>query len=252
MKKKPINLWLEKLSLLGILALLIMSVIVPLVFKDENYRIWTELSSNIGIALFSALSISKFLQKEAKDLIFTEIPLLQRSNEIGITDFPKDGNICELDFNKSNLFVIVMNDGKYFIAQNAESLCERFRNKNLVTTFIILDEKSEAVKMLRSANGKEQDESYYKNKINQTINEIKEYAKKYSKHKFKIYLYPNGYFRTSIVLTDSQAIIGTYRNAPGKGRYPIHMLISKYGDELDAIKEDVENLKKDSREYELK
>ena len=78
MKKKPINLWLEKLSLWGILALLVMSIIIPLLFKDNN--MWINLSSNIGIALFSALSISKFLQKETKDLIFNEIPLLQKTN----------------------------------------------------------------------------------------------------------------------------------------------------------------------------
>lgn len=64
MKKKPINLWLEKLSLWGILALLVMSIIIPLLFKNNN--MWTNLSSNIGIALFSALSISKFLQKRLR------------------------------------------------------------------------------------------------------------------------------------------------------------------------------------------
>lgn len=251
---RKLNLWLQKISGWGVISLLVFSIIIPLLLKNKSdFALWSNLLSSIGIALFSTLSISKYLQKEALDMVFNEIPLLQKSHQIGIADFPKDGSIGNLDFEKSTLFVVVMNDGKYFLSQNAEKLCKRFENKGLQTTFIMLDGESEAVKMLRSANGKEYDESYYKNKICQSICEIEQYAERYPKHKFEIYLYRNGYFRTSIVLTDSEAILGTYRNSPGKGKYPIHMLISRYGDELEAIKEDVENLKKDkySRVYQL-
>lgn len=255
MTNSKLNLWLQKISGWGFIILLIFSIIIPLLLKDKlDYALWSNLSSNMGVALFSILSVSKFLQKEARDMIFNEIPFLQRSHRIGIEDFPSDGNISNLDFDKSKIFVVVMNDGKFFIAQNAEKLCKRFENEGLTTTFIMLDGETEAVKMLRSANGKEHDESYYKNKINQSILDIEQYAKVYPKHKFEIYLYRNGYFRTSIVLTDSKAILGTYRNAPGKRKYPIHMLISKYGDELNAIKEDIDHLKmeKYSRKHTLR
>ncbi|GMQ50450.1 hypothetical protein LST1_07380 [Neisseria elongata] len=241
MQKKPINLWLEKLSLWGILALLVMSIIIPLLFRDNN--MWTGLSSSIGIALFSALSISKFLQKETKDLIFNEIPFLQRSNEIGIISFPKSGSIEILDFKESNVFIVTMNDGRFFISQNSENLCKRFEKEGMTTTFILLDAESEAAKLLCSANGKDDSDSY-KNKINQTIKDIKEFSVKYPKHKFEIYTYSKGYFRTSIILTDTKALVGTYRNSPGKGKIPLHILISKNGDEFDAIKDDVMQLKK--------
>ncbi|MDG2953441.1 hypothetical protein P7M11_01710 [Bisgaard Taxon 10/6] len=248
-----LNIWLQKISGWGVIILLIFSIIIPLLLKDKpDHTLWSNLFSNIGIALFSALSISKYLQKEALDMIFNEIPFLQKTHQIGINDFPKDGNIGKLDFEKSVLFTVVMNDGKYFLSQNAENLCKRFKNNGLTTTFIMLDSESEAVKMLRSANGKDHDESYYKNKIIESIHELRKYSKQYPEHKFEIYLYPNGYFRTSIVLTDNNAIIGTYRNAPGKRKYPIHMLISKYGDELSAIKEDIEELKNCSKSHHIK
>lgn len=247
-----LNIWLQKISGWGIIILLFFSIIIPLSLEDKpDYNLWSNLSFNIGIALFSALSISKYLQKEALDMIFYEIPFLQRSHQIGISDFPKDSNIGNLDFEKSTLFTVVMNDGKYFLSQNAENLCKRFKNNDLTTTFIMLDLESEAVKMLRLANGKEYNELYYKNKIIESIKELEKYATQYPKHKFEIYLYPNGYFRTSIVLTDNNAIIGTYRNAPGKREYPIHILISKYGDELPAIIKDIEELKKVSRLHSL-
>jgi hypothetical protein len=239
MKKKPINLWLEKLSLWGILALLVMSIIIPLLFKNN---MWTNLSSNIGIALFSALSISKFLQKETKDLIFNEIPLLQRANEIGIASIPEDGSIEILDFKESKDFIVAMNDGKFFLSKNAENLCSRFEKEGMTTIFIFLDGESDAAKLLCYANGKDDVDSY-KNKINQAIKEIKDFATEYPKHNFEIYTYSKGYFRTSIILTDTKALVGTYRNSPGKRKLPLHILISKCGSEFYAIKNDIMQLK---------
>lgn len=248
MKKKPINLWLEKLSLWGILALLIMSIIIPLLFKNNN--MWTNLSSNIGIALFSALSISKFLQKETKDLIFNEIPLLQRTNEIGIASIPEDGSIEILDFKESKDFIVAMNDGKFFLSKNAENLCSRFEKEGITTTFILLDDESDAAKLLCYANGKD-DTDTYKNKINQAISEIKNFATKYPKHNFEIYAYSKGYFRTSIILTDTKALVGTYRNSPGKRKLPLHILISKYGSEFDAIQDDIMELRNLSNKLQI-
>ena len=239
MKKKPINLWLEKLSLWGILALLVMSIIIPLLFKNN---MWTNLSSNIGIALFSALSISKFLQKETKDLIFNEIPLLQRANEIGIASIPEDGSIEILDFKESKDFIVAMNDGKFFLSKNAENLCSRFEKEGMTTIFIFLDGESDAAKLLCYANGKDDVDSY-KNKINQAIKEITDFATEYPKHNFEIYTYSKGYFRTSIILTDTKALVGTYRNSPGKRKLPLHILISKCGSEFYAIKNDIMQLK---------
>lgn len=244
MNKKPINLWLEKLSLWGIVALLVMSIIVPLLFQENN--MWTSLSSNIGIALFSALSISKFLQKETKDFIFNEIPLLQKANEVGIASILENGSIESLDFKESKVFIIAMNDGKFFITQNAENLCNRFEKEGMTTTFILLDGESDAAKLLCDANGKD-DINSYKNKIDQAVKEIKNFSDRYSKHNFEIYMYSKGYFRSSIILTDSKALVGLYRNSPGKGKIPLHILISKSGSEFDAIKNDVMQLKSLSR-----
>ncbi|OHR41129.1 hypothetical protein HMPREF2936_06450 [Neisseria sp. HMSC064F04] len=248
MKKKPINLWLEKLSLWGILALLVMSIIIPLLFKNNN--MWTNLSSNIGIALFSALSISKFLQKETKDLIFNEIPLLQRANEIGIASIPEDGSIEILDFKESKDFIVAMNDGKFFLSKNAENLCSRFEKEGMTTIFIFLDGESDAAKLLCYANGKDNVDSY-KNKINQAIKEIKDFANEYPKHNFEIYTYSKGYFRTSIILTDTKALVGTYRNSPGKRKLPLHILISKCGSEFYAIKNDIMQLKDLSNQVQI-
>lgn len=248
MKKKPINLWLEKLSLWGILALLVMSIIIPLLFKNNN--MWTNLSSNIGIAIFSALSISKFLQKETKDLIFNEIPLLQRANEIGIASIPEDGSIEILDFKESKDFIVAMNDGKFFLSKNAENLCSRFEKEGMTTIFIFLDGESDAAKLLCHANGKD-DVNSYKNKINQAISEIKNFATKYPKHNFEIYAYSKGYFRTSIILTDTKALVGTYRNSPGKRKLPLHILISKYGSEFYAIQDDIMELRNLSNKLQI-
>ena len=242
MTKKDIILWQEKLSLKGILALLVFSVIIPLKHPNDDLKFLVSLSSNIGIALFTTLSVSKYLQKEAKDLVFDGIPLLQIANTIGIASFPKNGSIEVLDFKESNFFTIVMNDGKSFISQNASQLCARFEQDGKTTTFILLDAESEAAKLLCRANGKV-DVNTYKNKIIQAIKEIKDYSERYPKHNFEIYAYPEGYFRISIILTDTQALIGTYRNSPGKRKIPLHILISKYGDEFSAIKEDVKQLK---------
>lgn len=243
--KNRIHLWQEKLSLWGILALAIMSVIVPLMVRSAEYQMWVGLSSNIGIALFSALSISKFLQKETKDLIFDEIPLLQKANEIGVVDFPENGSLDKLNLMNSKNLTVVMNDGKFFISQNAGKLCNRFEDSG-TTTFIFLDEESDVTKSLCIANGKDDEESY-KNKIKQSIKDVKKYSENYPHHKFEIYLYSKGYFRTSVILTDTQAMVGTYRNSPGKRQYPIHILISKKGNEFSAIRDDVEELKKLSR-----
>ena len=68
MTKKDIILWQEKLSLKGILALLVFSVIIPLKYPNNDLKFLVNLSSNIGIALFTTLSASKYLQKEVKDL----------------------------------------------------------------------------------------------------------------------------------------------------------------------------------------
>ena len=254
MKKiEKIKLWLQKLSLMGIIALIILSILIPLKFTDAEYGIWVNLSSNIGIAIFSALSISRYLQKETQELILDEIPMLQKANKAGIEDLILDisENSIDIlnDYTESKRFFIVMNDGKTFISNNASKLQSRFSKDGFTTTFIFLDFESDAPNFLCDANDKK-DKSTYKNKIKQNIEDIENhYIKKYPNHNFEIYLYGKSFFRTSIILTDALALIGTYRNAPGKIYFPLHFLLSKNGEKFEGIVEDVESIRGLSKKW---
>ena len=252
-KNKKIDLWLQKISWIGIAALAILSIIIPLTFPTDKYGMWVNLSSNIGIAIFSTLSISKYLQNETKDIILDGIPLLEKSNKAGIKDFILDNSENSIDklndYIKSKRFFIVMNDGKTFVSHNVNQLQQRFSQNGLTTTFIFLDFESDAPDFLCDANGKT-DKSTYKGKIKQNIEDIENhYIKKYPEHNFEILLYKESFFRTSIILTDSLALIGTYRNAPGKLYFPLHFILSENGEKFKGIVEDVENIKNLSRKW---
>lgn len=192
-KKQTLWLWLQKLSLIGFASLVTLSIAVPLYFGKEKNSILIDLSLNIGIALFTTLSISKYLQKETKELILDEIPLLQEANEIGIKAFPVSNDITILDdFSSSKELFIIMNDGKNFISNNASKLKDRFRNGG-TTTFIFLNGDSEAEKLLCTANGKSKAD-VYKDKIAQSIQDIENYKKDYSNHIFEVFYTTNLFF----------------------------------------------------------
>jgi hypothetical protein len=245
-----LKLWASRLSFIGIIALLVMSIIIPYIYGYEGKKIWIDISFAIGIAIFSTLSISKYFQGETTEFLFKAFEMQKKLNSIGIIDFPENNNIQYMDFETSKELVIVMNDGKNFITNNAENLQKRFQKDSLVTTFIFLDFENNVVEALGTANEKS-NKGMYKEKIEQSIEDIKIFRNSNSNHEFKIYLYPKGYFRTSIVLTETFALVGLYRNSPGKTNTPLHMLFSKFGKEYHHILKDVEQLKNKSRSFSL-
>ncbi len=243
---EKISLVREKISLYGIIFLIVFSIIIPLVLGD-THPIAHDLSFSIGIAVFSSLSIQQFFQKETVNLILEGIPLLNNLNEKGINKVLDDNRLISIsDYKTSTNLYVVMNDGKNFMTHNSGEFCDRFNIPNISTTFILLDYDAEASRWLSIANNKK-DPNFYKNKILDSINMIENYPSD-PNHIIKVFLYSKGYFRTSIILSDKQAIIGNYRNAPGKRGLPLHFLVSKNGSYYRFVEEDVKGLIRLSKE----
>lgn len=212
----------------------------------DKHAIVYNIFFSLGIAVFSSLSIQKFFQKEAVNLMLDSVPLLGDLNKFGVNKVLDENKLSFIpDYKTSPHLFIVMNDGKNFTTNNSSELCERLKSPNISTTFILLDPEAEASVWLSSANDKE-GQAFYKDKISDSIRTIKGFSKNHS-HMVEVFLYGKGYFRTSIVLSDKYAIIGGYRNSPGKRGLPLHFLISDSGSYYKFIKEDVECLKELSK-----
>ena len=161
-EKHPIiNLLVSRFSMIGVIALLSMSILIPYIFGYGGGKLWVDASFAIGIAIFSTLSISKFLQEETAKFLFREFPMQQKINDIGIKDFPTNNSIKDMkDISTSKTLTVVMNDGKNFISNNFDVLRNRFKIDGLITIFIFLDYKHKVVKNLCAANGKPNKKTY--------------------------------------------------------------------------------------------
>lgn len=215
----------------GLFLLTLYPPIVATILKD--------ILIGFGVALFTSWVMLISFNKEFLELFCDNIlpfrDQIKARGLIGIVQINRAKDL-KIDLIHTDKLTIAMNDSKNFCTNNATELSERYKKSEKQTIFILLDpEESE---LLCKLNGKA--EGFYKTKINDVISEIQQH--KNSGANIEVYL-TKTIFRTSMVLTDTVAISGTYRNSRGKDNIPPTYLYSSDGDEYKCIEQDISKLK---------
>ncbi|NXZ83841.1 hypothetical protein HZI61_01375 [Haemophilus influenzae] len=216
---------------------------IPLIPYIEN-TIFQDISIGFGVSLFTSWVILNTFNKEFIDFLCNQIiPFQDQIKYSGLSNIVFKNNLSDLniDIVNSDNLVIVMNDGKNFSSNNSTALYKRYANKKL-TQFVILNPESDYEPFLCKQHGKEI--GFYKTKINDLINDLK--IRKNDGANIEIYL-SDFSVRTSIILTDTKAIVGTYRNTKGKDNTPPSYIYEKDGCEFNNIINDIEKLKNSSK-----
>lgn len=241
--KKNIALW-------GVIAFLIL-VIVPIGFdiKDPYQKIL----SSIGISLFTALTITYFINKkiaavtnyEVVELINNKFPKLLKIEEIGLESIIYENKMesIGLDLSEPSELIIAMNDGKNFFTNNSRKLADRFKKENRKTTIILMSPESKSEEILNSRNGKE-DKGYYANKIKDVRKDFIDFHKEAPKTNLLELRYFSFNVSMSVIATENIAIVGLYRNSAGKSLTPPSFIFKNNGEsgEYSNIFKDVKNL----------
>ncbi|WP_272539163.1 hypothetical protein [Providencia sp. PROV197] len=241
----------KNIALWGALAYAFITIL-PIVAKSPEsvQKITTPLGTTIFIGLTISYFINKIISKETnyevKELINNKFPNLISMEKIGLKKIEYNNNLNSLgiDIIASDDLCVVMNDGRNFLSVNAGDFAKRLTKENKKTVVILINPDSDAQSFLCKKNNKKTD--YYKSKIESSITEIKSFAIKLpTTSTLTIYLIPT-ILSQNIILTESLALIGIYRNAPGKSNPPPQFIYenSSTDGEYKNIQNDINELKK--------
>ncbi len=192
----------------------------------------------IFLSLFAAFLASCTIERIAKskfeELIANRFPYFFQLTKTGLSRILYNNRLQDVypNINDTKKLYIVMNDGKNFYSSNAEWLTKRLNESNKETYLILLKENSISQEILCDRHDKEF-KQHYSNKIKETIKEFKK--NKSDKSHLEIYQY-DYFFTTSIVLTDTFAVVGIYRNSSGKEFPPPSFVFENDGQDSEYNK----------------
>jgi hypothetical protein len=236
------------LIILGIIGLYIsFQYVSDQVFKEISKSIFFSIITAALFTVIMNIFTRDHFEETIKELIEVRLPFLDRLHRKGLIEFeesfPLKVDIYENDFMESNTITIVMNDAKKFYSNNISLFRERFRQKNKITNFVILDPAAaDSISVITRKNGHEG--NYYVDKINDFIKELHK-EEHDNKHIINIYL-QNLFNTMAIIMTEKYAMVSLYRISPGKDDVP-HLVFEKNEHtkcEYFKVERDVEKLMK--------
>ncbi len=245
--KNTVNLIKSNLFLCMVICLILglLFTWMTILFSNNAWLPFLDFISDIFLSLSASFFMLRFVESLLENYLHSDIDKSIKDigfNLITRKNILKDSNV---DIVNTEKLIILMNDGKGFISNNSMELEKRYHN-NTETVFIFLDMDNEDNENLLCEQAMKQ-KGYYKLKSNSVIDDIKRKAEEYKNHKFKIYKYNLlGGFKTNIVLTDKEAIMGVYRNSQGKSdKAPPSFVYKKNGNdesEYIEIQKDIDKI----------
>lgn len=215
--KNTINLIKSNLLLCMVICLFFGLLFTYLTALNTNQfgKAFLNFISNIFLSLSASFFMLRFVEYLLENYLHSDIDKEIKNMGFNLTTRKNNLREINIDIINTNELIIVMNDGKSFLNSNSQELEKRFLNDK-TTKFIFLDMENEKNEEFLCAQAMKE-KGYYKLKSKSVIDDIKRKAKQYTKHNFEIYKYDlSGGFKTHIVLTDKEAILGIYRNSQGK------------------------------------
>ncbi|HIF4730479.1 TPA: hypothetical protein ACX13R_001309 [Citrobacter amalonaticus] len=244
-----VNIFKKFLALWGVILYIVFTIIPVLMdLPDVVQKITIPLGTTIFIGFTITFYINKVITSktnyEIKELINNKFPNLISLDKIGIKkiEYRNDLDILGIDILGAEELHIAMNDGRNFLSVNAGDFAKRLTKSNKKTIIFLIDPESDAQSFLCKKNGKARD--YYKSKINESISEIRSFAVKLPESSMlEIYLIPT-ILSQNIILTENCALVGIYRNAPGKSNHPPQFVYEKSGldNEYTRVRIDLNSL----------
>lgn len=181
-----------------------------------------DLASAILICGAVSLLQEFFTNDENYRKIMNLFKVSEAVKDSGLTDIKTDSN----DYNFKDLirdsenFYTIMNDGLRWVETNSPALVERFSHKGYTTEFYFVDPDGAFAPALATKTARALQS--LKEKIEQSVQTIKEtYARSRKQGNVKIY-YLKNYPTQSLFYTDHTVIVTTYQTSCGRNIVPLY------------------------------